>query len=135
IENLENNLQKGPYGRCVYESDNDVVDNQVVNLEFANGSTANITMIAYTEAITERKKEILVPTDILGVKDLSGHAGGDMALMRAFVYSINGASLGITNNSNNLYIKTGIQQALEHSRKTGETVRIQDYKTMKGIEY
>ncbi|CAG8843774.1 26718_t:CDS:2, partial [Gigaspora margarita] len=55
IEHIETELKNGPYGRCVYESDNDVMDNQVVNLEFANGSTANITMIAYTEAITERK--------------------------------------------------------------------------------
>ncbi|CAG8702578.1 2803_t:CDS:10 [Cetraspora pellucida] len=146
IENLEKNLINGPYGKCVYESDNDVVDNQVVNLEFKNGSTANITMIAYTEAITERKKEILVPTNILGVEDLSGHAGGDMALMRAFIYSVNESfdtSKDTKNSNDNPYIKTGIQQALhshlcvfaaEHSRKTGETVSIQDYKKMKGIE-
>ncbi|CAG8680483.1 22423_t:CDS:10, partial [Dentiscutata erythropus] len=159
IEHLEKELKNGPYGKCVYKSDNDVVDNQVVNLEFANGSTANITMIAYTEAITERKvwqiecdgfntityfnfltrkKEILTPTTILNTKDLSGHAGGDMALMRAFICSIK-ESLDAKNSTNNSYIKTDIQQSLvfaaEDSRKTGETVIIEDYKKMKGIEF
>ncbi len=37
-------LEMGPYGRCVYRSDNDVVDHQVVALMFANGGSGSLTM-------------------------------------------------------------------------------------------
>jgi predicted dehydrogenase len=41
-------LASGPYGRCVYRSDNDVADHQVAVLEFANGVRATLTVSGLT---------------------------------------------------------------------------------------
>lgn len=37
-------LRHGPYGRCVYDGDNDVLDHQVVSMEFGSGVTGTLTV-------------------------------------------------------------------------------------------
>lgn len=56
-DSLADALRDGPYGRCVYDCDNDVVDHQVVALDYANGVTATHTVTAFTE-VTHRKTRI-----------------------------------------------------------------------------
>lgn len=51
-ENITEALKTGPYGRCVYRCDNDVVDNQVVNLLLEDDVTINFTMSAFTQKMT-----------------------------------------------------------------------------------
>ena len=111
-ENIAEALRTGPYGRCVYACDNDVVDHQVVNMQFDGGQTASLTMTAFTEA-SARKTRIFgtkgeldcdsstirhfdfltdqwqtIETDPVDHSILGGHGGGDYGLMRAFVGAI-----------------------------------------------
>lgn len=105
-------LESGPYGRCVYECDNDVVDHQVVNMLFANGKTSSFTMTAFNQA-ADRKTRIfgtrgelhgngvmiehfdflsdqkqLIETIESDGTQLGGHGGGDYGLMDHFVSAV-----------------------------------------------
>ncbi|MFY9114283.1 MAG: Gfo/Idh/MocA family oxidoreductase [Dethiobacteria bacterium] len=54
LPKLEAALKHGPYGRCVFRTDNDVVDHQVTQMKFANGVNATLTMTAFSRDL-ERK--------------------------------------------------------------------------------
>jgi len=45
-------LAEGPYGRCVYRADNDVVDHQQTVFSFPDGQTATLTTSAFTGSNT-----------------------------------------------------------------------------------
>ncbi len=112
-ETILDALRNGPYGRCVYACDNDVVDNQVVNMIFDNGSTVSMTMTAFnahsgrltrifgTRGSIDTDSNTMTLFDFLtdkktvidtAVKNdggiLSGHGGGDNGLMDAFVSAV-----------------------------------------------
>ena len=112
-EAVEQALREGPYGRCVYQSDNDALDHQVVTIEYEGGVTASLTVSAFTPK-ADRKTRIMgtrgyLDTDgeIIRVYDFltsteevievgagtdasasRGHAGGDSGLVDAFLSSI-----------------------------------------------
>lgn len=48
-EEVMHALKTTQYGKCVYKCDNDVVDHQVVNLEFENSAVATFTMCAFNK--------------------------------------------------------------------------------------
>ncbi len=48
-EALMQSITYGPYGRCVFACDNDVVDNQTVIMQFENGITATLKMEAFVK--------------------------------------------------------------------------------------
>ena len=106
-------LRDGPYGRCVYDCDNDVVDHQVVNIEYEGGVTASLTMTAFTP-MTFRKTRIFgthgmlegdgyslsifdfltgdtTATQVIDPADAEageGHLGADAALTRSFLAAV-----------------------------------------------
>jgi predicted dehydrogenase len=112
-EHVERALRDGPYGRCVWACDNDVVDHQVVSLVYAHGVTASLTMTAFTR-MRERETRIFgtrgelrgdgATIDVydfaseqttrhavdaegdVGVE--GGHGGGDDGVMAAFVAAV-----------------------------------------------
>jgi hypothetical protein len=61
---LEEALRDGPYGRCVYACDNDVVDHQVVALEYPGAITATFTMTAFCPA-ADRRTRLFGPRESL----------------------------------------------------------------------
>lgn len=107
--------QTNPYARCVFACDNDVVDHQVVNMRFQNGVCANLTMTAfskdesrmlsifgtYGELAGDMEKHLITVKPfgkspyIIDVQkiygDLSGHGGGDRAMVEDFLLQLEGA--------------------------------------------
>ena len=78
-EHLEKALKEGPYGRCVYACDNDVVHNQVTIMEFEGNKSASFTMTAFTEA-APRKTRVFGTrgeVDADGRNTLCRHGGAD----------------------------------------------------------
>lgn len=55
-EEIVKELKEGPYGRCVYHCDNNVVDHQVVNMEMTDGTTMSFTMCGFTSDIARCAK-------------------------------------------------------------------------------
>ena len=105
---VEKVLRTTQFGKCVYKCDNDVVDHQVVNLEFESGETASFTMCAFTQPdrritvmgtagelrgmmeegtltyydFRTRQTEIISTSgEKLGVPHGEGHGGGDAGIV------------------------------------------------------
>ena len=147
---VEAALREGPYGRCVYASDNDAVDHQVVTIEYEGGVTASLTVSAFTP-MADRKTRIMgtrgyldsdgetirvydftsateESIDVGAGTDASaarGHAGGDGGLVEAFLAAVSAADPSL--------IKTGPAESLashrvvwaaERARLTGTVVEI-----------
>jgi predicted dehydrogenase len=124
LENRRKALETGPYGRCVYHCDNDVVDNQVVAMELEDGRTVTLVMHghSYEEGRTMRydgtKATLRARFPILGSKEEisiqyhnsgevevvpipvaprgAGHGGGDFGIMADFLAVLRGEKEPLT---------------------------------------
>ncbi|MBQ6471516.1 MAG: Gfo/Idh/MocA family oxidoreductase [Victivallales bacterium] len=143
-------LREGPYGRCVYRCDNDVVDNQVVNFSFAGDRTGQMVMTAFcdedgrqtrifgTRGAIQADSRLIHVTDFLTgrkydldsetVDDgsiLSGHGGGDFGLMEAFVRALEtGDRSSILSGVDETLESHLMVFAAEESRRTGKVIDV-----------
>ena len=125
-EGIRKAYENGPYGRCVFACDNDVVDHQETNILFENGVTANLCMTAFTgdagriyrfhgtygELDLNEEKQCLVlkvydkPTETIpfnALPDVSGgHGGGDAGLVNALYDVVTGKKEASTALENSL---------------------------------
>ncbi|MBR3805588.1 MAG: Gfo/Idh/MocA family oxidoreductase [Clostridia bacterium] len=111
-EKIRAAIEAGPYGRCVFHCDNNVVDHQTVQMLFENGITATLHMNAFTNHGGRRvamhgtygelymdEKTITLdvfgePTEIIKIDALLeadyGHGGGDLKLVEALYEMMEG---------------------------------------------
>ncbi|MFF0739640.1 Gfo/Idh/MocA family protein [Streptomyces sp. NPDC004111] len=143
-------LADGPYGRCAYAGGNDVLDNQVVSMEFADGTNATCTVTAFA-ALEHRKTRIFGTrgsiegdgvtlrvhdflTDTVAVVETgagadasaaAGHGGGDATMFDAFVDAIDkrDPSLVLTSGYESLATHR-VVWAAERARHTGTVVAL-----------
>ncbi len=149
-------LQTGPYGRCVYHCDNNVVDHQVVNLTLPGGITVCLTMHghsheegrtlridgsqatllgkfghsqAWLEIHPHRGTKVERFTFPSAVEESSGHGGGDDGIMRAFVGVLNGKQPPFT-SANDALESHLLAFAAERARIEGTTIDLAEYREM-----
>ena len=112
-EALSDAIKNTKYGRCVFDCDNDAVDNEIVMMEFENGVTASLTMMGFTGCVgrimkfygtigeidlDEEKsvievKRFALPKEIIKIDDLvnpdsMAHGGGDYMIVQSLYDAI-----------------------------------------------
>ena len=143
-------LKKGPYGRCVFHSDNTVVDHQTVDIEFENQVTASFLMTAFTNQCARRIRimgtkgelkgdmeagTIEIIDFVSGTNDLiqlhtpsKGHSGSDMSMMREFVRMVGEGKTGKTDASVSVASHL-MALAAEEARISRSVIDFEEYST------
>ena len=143
-------LRTSPYGRCVFHSDNDVVDHQVVNFEFADGVTGTFTMTAFAQPMGRRSLRLhgthgeiraTLDTNTIALQRFAdgaqvqyalpiqsgSHMGGDNNLMNNFMQALraNDPNLVLTTTTESL-ASHKIVFAAEQARREGRVVALNE---------
>ena len=149
-------LKNGPYGRCVYHSDNNVVDHQVVSMVFPGGITATLTMhghshqegrtlrvdgsratllgkFSYSQAWIEIHDHRTNRVDRFQftseVDQTSGHGGGDFGLMKRFVEAMRGQKPPLTSAQDSIESHL-MGFAAEAARLENSTINMEKYRNL-----
>lgn len=156
VESTYEALRHGPYGRCVYRCDNNVVDHQQTNLLMEDGTTIHFTMCAFTndcyryfkamgtggEIEADMKSNIIrvrvfgESEEVIDLKalsgDLKGHGGGDSGIIEDFLNMLieGAAPTERTTTLENSMESHYIALAAEESRlKGGELIDLQEFRS------
>ena len=144
-------LKTGPYGRCVYRCDNDVVDHQVVSMELESGASVTLTMHGHAaeecrtmrydgtkatlRAVFGDRSEITLQRhgshrieDIPLDPATSGHGGGDHGLMADFLAALRGEMAPLTGARTSLESHL-LAFAAEEARQTRTVVDMPAFRT------
>jgi predicted dehydrogenase len=152
-------LETGRYGRCVYHCDNDVVDHQVLAVEFEGGTTATFTV--HGLASEEKRTVRLTGTrgELRGVlhdgvievsrhgkfglerhtvgegESAVGHFGGDEGLIEHFAAVAGGsAGEGLRTSGEVSLASHLLGFAAERARVTGTVVDLADFRREVGAD-
>ncbi|WP_350299234.1 Gfo/Idh/MocA family protein [Peribacillus frigoritolerans] len=144
-------LNETPFGKCVYRSDNNVVDHQVVNMEFEGGATATFSMCGFTREQTRIVQIMGTKGEIRGNMEensisifnfltkhetiirfdnpIGGHGGGDNSIIRTFLREIQYGNKQDSVSSVLASVRSHLMAfAAEESRlKQGQSINIDDY--------
>ncbi|MBE6601483.1 MAG: Gfo/Idh/MocA family oxidoreductase [Ruminococcaceae bacterium] len=154
-EDIVKALKESPYGVCVYQSDNDVVDHQTVNLEFEGGALVSFTMSAFNKGgrfirimgtkgeataymnddkirvfdfLTGKTVEVPILNAELDETIFGGHGGGDKGIVEAFVALMDGTYEGNSLSDGITCAENHLMAfAAEESRVTGKVIDMKDY--------
>jgi predicted dehydrogenase len=150
VEAVRAALRTGPYGECVYNGQNDVVDHQVVSLELTDGATVSFTMTAFTpfeqrktrlfgthgfvegDGVRLRVVDFRTGSDetlevVPGGSTTAGHGGGDDALVDAFVAAVeSGDGRRLRSDAATSLESHRVVWAAERARLTGTVVELRD---------
>lgn len=153
-------LRTTDYGLCVFHANNDVVDHQVVNMEFEGGATVTFTMNPFNEGgryirIFGTKGELyarandtkikvytfadscLREIDVQATEEsiLGGHGGGDTGIVKELYEYLNGAYHGFRAADITTSVKNHlIGFAAEQARHTDTVVDLDTYLKQYGFE-
>lgn len=142
-DKLKTAIKDGPYGRCVFHCDNNVVDHQMVQMVFENGVKASFTMMAFSSddgrkasffgtlgeiKLDEEKlilrrfgeREEIIPLSTM-VSPCCTHGGGDNSLIKALYDMLEGKNAGQTSLEASIESHL-IGIAAEKSRNSGGEV-------------
>lgn len=143
---IKKELREGPYGRCVFHCDNDVVDHQTVMMEFENGVTASLSMDIFTlndrrttninltegQIVCDERKICVTHfrsrrQEEFNFEEMFNqpfHAGADLKIMGDFIGAIQGRVDKLPSLVDGAIESHVICFEAERSRRSGETLHL-----------